>query len=281
MIAAYHADFYLAVATAIPVLLVVYAVGVSRYSAKLGESYDANVRVIVASVLNFVTRPSGWLRSALRATGASLLGGAYLLLALLALLFVVLPGVGEYEALHALSSDSASSTAEALSLIGVLAALLATIAPLVLVALRLVPFVPFVSHGLTAVRSLRTVRGVYSSLGRAGRDAGAWAGEALSLICVEDDESRAARWERRADFAQLAQLAWGEGWPEWEAAVVHDDRRVLVLDLVGSARQATFFELDRRKVARMVVYRDRQQALEALDSAESLIRARPGGEPER
>jgi hypothetical protein len=145
---------YVAVATAIPVLLVVFAVAINdlvgktigprvrhafrdlfaRYSDGLvkarpqSRGSPGTIVILLGSIVaafRLYTMPSYW-KSNLYVT----------LLMLVFAAAVVMPCLGEYQALHALYTDHASSTTKGLAFVGALTSLVLVIAPVTYTTLK-------------------------------------------------------------------------------------------------------------------------------------------------
>src|SRR6266566_1788295 len=129
--------FFTAVATAIPVFVVAYAVGVNKLiSESLRPRADSSMRTylwrLAQAPIDAGSRGSVFrvLRAAMPTGGWDLVQGVLFVIA------VVLPGVGEATALYALYANDASPTTRLWSLLGALTAGLVVLAPLAFAALR-------------------------------------------------------------------------------------------------------------------------------------------------
>jgi len=248
-----EAGFYTAVATAIPVLLVAYAVSLNRFASdKAGPAYDRSMKSFVLGFVNFATRRTAVVR---RVAGGLLSGTGSIALLLGVSMAVVLPGVGEYESLHALASGSASSLTEVLTWVGVLVALGVAAAPLLFKIVRSFSFVPFVKYLVAAKRNAQSIEELYShwehSEGRLD--------PRIALDYV--DGAGTSSWKGSDNFPEFCSKAWGESFPEWRGTEFVDDKRLLVYDRIGEAKRATFFEVADGKVSHLITYSNRDQAI--------------------
>ncbi len=250
-------DFYVAVASAIPVLLVAYTFQFTQFATyKLGPGYDRSMRTYLLSATNFATRRAVAIG---RASGALLITlgvGASLIILVLS---VVLPAIGEYESVNALAAGSASSTTKAWAWIGLWAALIAVTVPLVFVVLRAFSFFPFIAYWRTVRENAEDMEGIYDNW-PAGEN---WF-DATTLFRFESGaESR--QWIGALNFDTFRTEAWGGAFPEHRGTVILDDKRVIMFDRVGSQKGATLFEVEDQKLKQVVAYNSRDQAVAAND----------------
>jgi hypothetical protein len=250
--------FYTAVATAIPALLIAYTVGLVSLASKLGSDYDRSMRVYLLTIVNFATSRSGALTRALR----TVLSGSGSLLALIVVgLAVVLPGVGEYESLHALAAGSASSITKALSVIGIWIASVAVIVPLIIIVLRSFSFIPVVSYWIRVRKNMQDVHSIYSSWERGSVSSTQWMAPAIEFKLFRRTAGPPSGWTGPNNLANLVADAWGNKYPQWHGAVLLGPERVMVFDRVGTEDGATIFRIVEQKVTELFVYQDRERAV--------------------
>ena len=178
---------------------------------------------------------------------------------------IVLPGLGEYEALHALELGWASSTARVLSLVGLLAASVVVLVPIVAILLRSLSFIPSVSYAIQAWDNKKAVRQIYAGW-KADSFSGAadWMEPSIVLKLVEADGTEDP-YIGAPNFGTFVTKAWQNNCPEWRGAILLASRRVMVYDRItheGGSDQdgATLFTVADHKVKEMVVYQDRKRA---------------------
>jgi hypothetical protein len=252
-------NFYLAVATAIPVLLVAYAVTLTAYAKKIGPDYERDTTATVAAFLDVLYSTAGRFKRAARATVGFVRWtknlaflGAYILLVLLA-------AAGEAAALYALLHSSSGET-EVLSWVGLAVAFAAVGLPLVIVGLHALPFWSTFLEWKAMKEAVHDVRSIYAGWEERRTQTG-WAGDTID--CKRFDADTATpdfAWTEDESLANLAKNAWGDHYPKWKEARVIDANRILVLDEVEDAGGASFFRLDRRRVSELWVYKRRSLA---------------------
>jgi hypothetical protein len=251
-------DFYVGVAAAIPVLVVAYSVGVAVYLGRLGPSYERDARITVASALGALSRTTGRLGNAARALARFVLWTKNLALLGTYWLLVVVPLGGEVAALYALTNGSSQLT-EVLSWAGLGAAVLAVGVPLLIAGLEALPFWSTFSTWREMQRMLKDVHAVYDDwVDRSKRTE--WANPEIKITVIEKsgNEAEVAASERES-LEKVVENVWQGVPPAWQEARLIDNG-VLVLDQAGELQGATFFALERRKVMRLIAYRDRRMA---------------------
>jgi hypothetical protein len=145
----------------------------------------------------------------MRALRALLSGSGSLLALVVVILAVVLPSLGEYEALHALAVGSASSLARALSEIGIVAAGLVVVVPLTAIALRSFSFLPAVSYLLRVRKDMREVHSIYSSWKGGDVSSRDWMASDIAFKLVRSGDGRSTDWTGPDNLTNLASDAWG------------------------------------------------------------------------
>lgn len=150
--------FFAAVATVIPVFLVVYAVGVHKtikgFGEKIAESNDRSEQQAIAAIKG----GEGRIRSSFEAIGSTVLGFLFQVAGLvLFFVAVVVPASAEYIALHSLYVDRASDSGRTVALFGTLASGVVVVGPLALQAFMLfgVPVVDPLSRAIALFQALR------------------------------------------------------------------------------------------------------------------------------
>jgi hypothetical protein len=227
-----HADFYVAVATVIPVLLVVYAVALKDFaSGALKTGYDAALKELLRTIANAARGP-GRVKSVARGLMSTMLSGSYVLGLGVVGVLVLFPALAEYEALHALAYDSASSVAKTLTLIGVIIALAVIVLPLVATVLLSFTPIPAVSFLHAMLANRRTVRSIYSRWADADHSLD-WAAGDVELRFI-DAAGTPTDWTGRDQMGNLVARAWDGVYPSWEAIKLNGDTRVVVDDAVAT-----------------------------------------------
>lgn len=255
-----EADFFTTIAAAIPVLLVAYTFQFAQFAThKLGPGYDRSMRMYLLSITNFATRRAVAIS---RGTGALLITLGVAASLIILVLSVVLPAIGEYEAVSALATHSASSTAKAWALRGLWAALIAVTVPLLVVVVRAFSFFPFVAYWKTVRKNAKDIEGIYHDWSICED----WFDTATSFMVVNGAAS--PPWIGGANFDTFKAAAWGGAIPEHRGTVMLDDTRVIVFDRVAGQKRATFFETEHtthKKLKQLVAYGSRDQALDEHD----------------
>jgi hypothetical protein len=259
--------YYTAIATAIPVLLVAYVVGVQGFIRETLVPRVEKTRRNQSRRLFDVARDVGNLSEVLRTLGYTLtfllyrMAGYVLLLAA-----VILPATGEIAALRALLGSSPSSELQSLSEIGVIAAGVVVVFPLTFRVLR----IAFFSSPLTFIAGELAL-----TLFLTGLLTMRWKPSARSLIDPEvrlvyigGDGITIFRGSDSLD--EFASLAWRDGRQPAGSVLPINEREVLVFDgEADPARRAGATRYARRgfRLVRLVAYASAEDARTQLAMA--------------
>lgn len=252
-----EANYYLGVATAIPVLLVVYVIGVNDFVTDhvLPRHRDAVRRYTVGMVA--MLRGGGF-RHALRGSGGLALALLYgWLVALVFLAAVVLPVIGEVYSLRALFLNSASEAAETWSAVGLAAAGMIVVTPLALKACGIYFQNPPLAFAGRAVLTFVLVLWVYRKWKTRGLRKNRWARPDVKLSFTGQPGGI-----ERAGSGQLmafGKVAWASGLPRLGGIRILDADSALAIN--EDAKGAVYLRRRKLKIAVIAAWEDADQAL--------------------
>jgi hypothetical protein len=257
-------DFYVAVATAIPVLLIAYAVGMTGYaSGVLGPSYQRDTEATVAAFLDLASTRTGKFNNALAAFVRTVRWTKNMLFLFLYVLAVVLPLAGEAAALYALTSGSSLLT-ELLSWAGIAFGLVAVGIPLLAVGLKALPFWSSITEWNAMKQMLGDIRTIYAGW-EDDTSKDDWAAESIRVWRVHDSGNE-QEWQGKANLTSLASNVWNGTYPRWIQGLIVDRQSLLVFDRINDAQGtnhsdgASFFKFENHRVSELRVYESRSDA---------------------
>ena len=257
-------DFYVSVATAIPAILVVYAVGMTGYASRvLGPDYQRDTEATVAAVLGLISTKTGKFKAATAAIAGVFRWSGNILILLVYAAAVVVPVAAEVAALYALSSGPSSLT-KTLCWVGVLVGLVAAGLPLLVAGLKALPFWSGIKEWNSMTRLLRAVRTMYTNWEQ-GKSTIDWAADSIRIWRVRGSNSQQS-WNGKADLAHLVSNAWNGTYPEWiEPQILARDvlgvlDRVKDVDGANPTEGVSVFKFENHEVVEMWVYERRSDA---------------------
>jgi hypothetical protein len=258
-----EAGYYTAVATAIPVLLVVYVIGVNDFVTNrvLPRHQDATRQYTVGMVA--MLRGGGF-RHALRGSGGLVLAFLYgWLIALVFVAAVVLPAVGEVLSLRALFLNSASEAAETWSAVGLAAAGVIVVTPLALKAGGIYFQNPPLAFMGRAVVTFALVLWVYRKWKTHALRKNGWARPDVKLSFT-GLQGRIERGGSRQLMA-FGTIAWASQLPRLGGIRILDADSALALNADGKG--AVYLQRRKLRIAVIAAWEDADQALLAYGLA--------------
>lgn len=258
-----EAGYYTAVATAIPVLLVVYVIGVNDFVTNrvLPRHQDATRQYTVGMVA--MLRGGGF-RHALRGSGGLVLAFLYgWLIALVFVAAVVLPALGEVYSLRALFLNSASEAAERWSAVGLVSAGVIVVTPLALKAGGTYFQNPPLAFMGRAVLTFVLILWVYRKWDKHPLERNGWARPDIKLSFT----GRQGRIENVGSGQLMAfgTNAWAAGLPHLGGIRLLDAHSALALSADGQG--AVYLQRRKLRIAVIAAWEDADQALLAYGLA--------------
>jgi hypothetical protein len=270
--------YYTVVATALPVLLVAYVLNVNRMvKDSLGRRYLRSEQENARRLSTLIIAPLSQERSLNAAIGY--VTPVFWLVAIVIVLCaaVVLPGLGEFEAVRALYLAESTPLSRTLCLVGLLTAGVVAVAPLAwttVKTIRVAVLFPSASVGWAPGNAL-AVRWIYRGWKHGRFDAERWVDDKFMYQCVD----RGINYEDRAraieEITTSAKRLANQGIKITNVKVLdpsgilvaHTKTRSDNTDIDGVDGSAMLFEFDKYKLKRVVRYRDWDHALAELKPA--------------